>query len=145
MRRLATGLVVAMVVGLMGSSLAGASGKFGYVEVIQFPGGDLVVTFDEGGQKRFDAVGYRLDATASVMTCQDPDHCIAVLSTPSATVTGLTPDEKGRVTGTLTLAPNAGGGGICGCSSHVDYWDVTLTNLASGHVYRLDPISGDAP
>jgi hypothetical protein len=32
----------------------------------------------------------------------------------------------------------------CGCGPGtltVDYTDMTLTNLASGHVYRLDPIS----
>jgi hypothetical protein len=55
-----------------------------------------------------------------------------------------TPDAKGRVTGVLTIdiptspAP-------CGCSGtfHVEYTDVTLTNLTTGRVYRLDSISRD--
>ena len=28
---------------------------------------------------------------------------------------------------------------------HVEYYGMTLTNLATGHVYNLDPISRDYP
>ena len=58
--------------------------------------------------------------------------------------TGLLPDAKGRVSGNVGL-DRGSGGGICTCTLHLDYTNATLTSLASGHVYRLDPISGDAP
>ena len=55
-------------------------------------------------------------------------------------------DGEERNVPNVELASGAGGGGtICGCTLHVDYSNVTLTNLASGHVYRLDPISADSP
>lgn len=130
-----------------GVSLAGASSKFAYTEAIQFPSGDLVVTFNEGSQKRFSSVDYQLTATAIAKSC-DPTgvQCIAELYNPVATVTGLVPDAKGQVTATLTLDQvPVGGGGVCTCSLHMEYSDLVLTNLTSGHVYGLDPISGDSP
>jgi hypothetical protein len=72
-------------------------------------------------------------------------QCISSLASPIAAVTVLVPDEKGRVTATLTLAREGGCGGVCDSTLHMDYSDVTLTNLTSGHVYRLDPMSGDSP
>jgi hypothetical protein len=145
MRHFVVGLVVCASVVLAGTtSLAGATGKFAYSEEIQFPSGDLLVVFEEGGQKRFSSVDYRLDATVQAISCQDPDHCIATIADLSNTVTGLVPDAKGRVTGNVGL-DRGSGGGICTCTLHMDYTNVTLTNLASGHVYRLDPISADAP
>jgi hypothetical protein len=130
-------------------SVAGASSKFDSTETIAFPGGHLVVTFDEGGQRRFSSVDYQLSATAVVTSCQtvgDVTQCIAGLTFPINTVAGLVPDDKGRVTGSLTLAGTVGGGGtICTCTSHVDYSEIVLTNLTSGHVYRLEPISADRP
>jgi hypothetical protein len=129
----------------VGISAAGASGKFAYTEAVQFPSGNLLVTFDEGGQKRFTSVDYQLDATAVRTSC-DPtgQQCIAVRFDPTDTVAGLVPDDKGRVAGSLTLdAPS--GGGTCSCILHMEYSDVTLTNLTSRHVYRLDPVVGDSP
>ena len=144
MRNFMVGLVVCAGVVLAGASLAGATGKFASSEEVQFPSGDLLVVFEEGGQKRFDSVDYRLEATAQAISCQDPDHCIATIADLSNSVTRLVPDAKGRVTGNVGL-DRGSGGGICTCTLHMDYTDVTLTNLASGHVYRLDPISADAP
>ena len=144
MRNFVVGLVVFASVVVAGTSLAGATGKFAYSEEIQFPSGDLLVVFEEGGQKRFDSVDYRLDATAQAISCQDPDHCIATIADLSNTVNGLVPDAKGRVSGNVEL-DRGSGGGVCTCTLHMDYANVTLTNLASGHVYRLDPISADAP
>ena len=132
-----------------GISGAGASGKLAYTEEIQFPSGSLAVTLDEGGQKRFATVDYQLTATAFGKSCSTVNgvtQCIASvddLSTPP--VAGLGPDEKGRVTATLTLVRQGGGGGLCECTLHMEYSDVTLTNMTSGHVYRLDPITGDSP
>lgn len=131
-----------------GVSIAGASPKFASTETIQFPSGNLVVMFDEGGQKRFEWVDYRLAATAEATSCTTVDgvtQCVSVQSEPSAEATGLLPDDKGRVTGSLVLSSGAGGGTICSCVTHMEYSDVTLTNLTSGHVYRLEPISGDSP
>jgi hypothetical protein len=131
-----------------GISGAGASGKLAYTEEIQFPGGSLAVTFDEGGQKRFATVEYQLTATAvatSCMTFEGETQCVSSLANPESRVTGLVPNEKGRVTATLTLVRQGGGGGVCGCTLHMEYTDVKLTNVTSGHVYRLDAITGDSP
>ena len=131
-----------------GISGAGASSKLAYTEDIQFPSGSLAVTFDEGGQKRFATVDYRLAATATARSCSTVDgvtQCVSSIATPMESVTGLVPDEKGRVSATLTLVAQGGGGGLCECTLHMEYSDVTLTNTTSGHVYRLDPITEDSP
>jgi hypothetical protein len=59
----------------------------------------------------------------------------------------LAPDDKGRVAGTLTLSDvNLSTGGPCTCGGqHVEYFCMTLTNLITGHVYRLDSFSRDYP
>lgn len=102
--------------------------------------GDLLVSFEERGLNRFAAVDYRLDGTVSIVHwCggQGLGH----LESATSTVVGLVPDDHGRVTGSLTLEPGAG---TCGCCTGsvvlVDHSDLTLTNLASGQEYRLDPI-----
>ena len=149
-RTIARALGMAVLISLVaGVAIAGASPKFASTETIQFPGGNLVVTFDEGAQKRFSSVDYELTATADATSCMTVDgvtQCIATRTQLSDTVSGLVPDDKGRVAGSLTLVANAGPGGtICTCSLHMDYFDITLTNLTSGHVYRLEPISADSP
>jgi hypothetical protein len=144
-RAIGTMAILALFAGV---SVAGASTKFDSTETIQFPGGRLVVTFVEGGQKRFSSVDYQLSATAVVTSCQtvgDVTQCGAALSFPTTTVTGLIPDDKGRVTGSLTVVGTPVGGTICTCISHVDYSEIVLTNLTSGRVYRLEPISADSP
>ena len=131
-----------------GVSIAGASPKFASAEEIQFPSGNLVVTFNEGGQKRFSLVDYQLAATAVATSCTTVNgetQCIAAQTFPTDSATGLVPDDKGRVNGSLTLAPGAGGGTVCGCTLHMDYSNITLTNLTSGRIYRLEPISADRP
>jgi hypothetical protein len=58
---------------------------------------------------------------------------------------GLTPDAKGRVRGTLVLDVRAPSGSTRASLRHVEYPEPRLTNLTSGHVHRLDPISRDYP
>lgn len=142
------GLVFAITaaLALSAGSGAGASSKLAYTGAIQFPSGNLLLTLDEAGQKRFTSVDYQLTATATAKTCDLlTGQCIATLYYPTDTVAGLVPDDKGHVTTSLTLDQVPGGGGLCSCTLHMEYSDVTLTNLASGHVYRLDPIAGDSP
>ena len=130
-------------------SIAGASGKFASSEVIVFPSGNLVVTFDERGQNRFSSVDYQLSATADATSCTTVNgetQCLATRTFPTDSATGLVPDQMGRIGESLTLASGAGGGGtVCGCTLHMDYSDITLTNLTSGRVYGLEPISADRP
>lgn len=59
----------------------------------------------------------------------------------------LTPDDKGAVAGTLTESDvSFPSGGPCTCGPrHIEYYDMTLMNLATGHVYSVDPISRDYP
>jgi hypothetical protein len=126
----------------VGISAAGASTKFAYTEQVADTA-DLFVSFEEGSLKRFATVDYELTATAVSISCSG-GQCLGSLHSLSATIS-LPPDaERGRVAGALILdiptspAP-------CGCSGtfHVEYTDVTLTNLTTGHVYRLDSISRD--
>jgi hypothetical protein len=137
-RALAFLLIVIGVLAL--SSITQASAKFSYSESVD-SAGNLSVGFDEVGQKRFSSVDYGLSATA-VVTWSCNGQTVAQQQFPTGTGS-LTPDERGRAAGTITLTLNPSGGS--GCSSavlaRVDYTDVTLTNLSSGHVYRLDPVS----
>ena len=142
-RMLSLTLVVAVASVLsVGISAAGASTKFAYTEQVADTA-DLVVSFEEGSLKRFASVDYQLTATAVSISCSD-GQCIGSLHNLSATVT-LTPDaERGRVTGTLILdIPPSPAPCVCSGTFHVEYTDVTLTNLTTRHVYRLDSISRD--
>lgn len=130
-----------------GISVAGAvpgpgtndNSKFFYTEEVVST--DLVVNFGEGGQKKLSAVDYRVDATVEVYR-ECGGQAIAYLYSASNTVAGLVPDDKGRVVGNLVLE---GPGEPSPCSEttllRVEYRNMTLTNLTTGHVYRLDPIT----
>jgi hypothetical protein len=122
-------------------SVAGASAKFTFTDEI-LDNGHLVFNFEEGSMKRFASVDYRLDATATVSS----PNFAQLYGGLQASVT-LPPDDKGRVGGSLTLSdvslisPQP-----CTCGPlHVEYFDMTLTNLTTGHVYRLESISRDYP
>lgn len=148
MRALLTGLAAASLLTLSaGVSVAGAvsdqdanaNGRLHYTEEVV--ASDLVVNFDEGGQRPFVAVDYRLDATLSVVRFCNGQG-LGEQSFESATLTGVM--ARGHAVGTLTLE---GPGTVicsCGCSQGtltIDYTDVTLTNVTTGDVYRLEPIS----
>jgi hypothetical protein len=122
-------------------STAGASTRFSHTEEIA-DDASLVFTVEEGSLKRFATVEYQLDGTASVTS---PN--IATLHENLYANVTLTPDDKGRVAATLTLSiPFTPSPLPCGCGPRrVDYFDLTLTNLTSGRVYRLDPVSRDFP
>lgn len=130
-------LVVAIALMLgVAVSTAGASTKFSYTQSVDIET-HLVVGFEEGSLKRFDTIDYRLDA-------------VGALSAPTfifgAQVTGtvqLVTDERGRVSGTIATTLNFLALFPCGCTGprQVAYTDITLTNLTTGHVYRLDPIT----
>ena len=132
------GFVVALTSVLVlsvGISVAAASAKFSSAQVLT--GSDLGVDFTEGTLKRFAAVDYRLDAAVLALYC---DGQRGELLFDEVT---LTPDARGRATGTLTLELGPSGSV---CEPHyVEYTDVTLTNLTTGHVYRLDSISQGGP
>jgi len=127
-----------------GISVAGASTKFSYAEEVTQTG-SAVVRFEEGSLKRFDALDYRLDATAVALWAGPCGGGQAMEeSFPTATV-ALIPDANGRVSGTITLDVGPPPPLLCPVLQHVEYTSVTLTNQSSGHVYRLDPISRDFP
>ena len=124
-----------------GISLAGASNKFAYTEGIDNTE-NLTVSFQEGSMKRFSSVEYRLDATAVATYTNLAAQYFPTVSTTS------TPDANGRVTATLTTTLDLGApsDGICGCGlQRVEYSGVTLTNVTTGHVYRLASISQNYP
>jgi hypothetical protein len=142
-RRFGLALTLTALLALAASvATSGASTKFVYTEEITATG-DLIVHFEEGGLKRFDGVDYQLDATATSLlgTCEQQGM---VRTFPTATV-ALSPDGKGRVTGSLTLVLDVPQVFPCQHLLRVEYTSVTLTNLASGHEYRLDPVSRAFP
>lgn len=126
-----------------GLATSGASTKFAYAEEVTATG-DLIVHFEESSLKRFDGVDYQLDATATSLlgTCGEQQALMATF--PTAT-TALSPDTKGQVTGTLTLVPDVPPVVPCQRLLRVEYTGVTLTNLATGHAYRLNPVSRAFP
>jgi hypothetical protein len=143
-------VILAMAVGLVlsaGISTSAASTKFAYSSAIDSTG-SLTVSFEEAGIKKYTSVGYRLDASAIAQwqVSVDPPLSIAKQYPATASV-GLAPNDKGRVSGSvgLDISQSGGPGGVCGCGAlqHVEYFDMTITNLATGHVYRLSPISRD--
>ena len=132
-------VVTSVVMFSAGVSVAGASTKFSSTEEIT-DNGHLVLNFEEGSMKRFASVDYRLDATATVSSpnfAQRYDDLHAGVT--------LAPDEGGRVAATLTLSDVSLISPVpCTCGPlHVEYFDMTLTNLTTGHVYRLDSLSRD--
>jgi hypothetical protein len=119
---------------------ASASAKFNSTAVVA-DSGDLVVQFEEGALRRFAAVDYRLVGDA---IAQSPT--LAVLHEGVTASIALIPDERGRVAGGLTLDIPTSADAPCGCGSlHIEYFNLTLTNLTSGRTYRLDPVSRDFP
>ena len=127
-----------------GISAAEASTKFAYTEEVTQTG-TAIVRFEEGSLKRFDGLDYQLEATA-VATWVSPcgGRLLIEATFPSVTL-ALIPDAKGRVSGTLTLDLSPPMVTPCEVLQHVEYTSMTLTNLTTGHMYRLDPISQDYP
>lgn len=134
-------LLTGVLVLSAGISLAGASNKFAYTEGITTTG-NFTVSFEEGSLKKFDGVDYQLDATAIATYANLAAQYFPTVSTSS------TPDAKGRVSAMLTTTLDLGApsGGTCGCGlQRVEYTNVTLTNVTTGHVYRLASISQNYP
>jgi hypothetical protein len=73
--------------------------KLVYTE--QIVSGNLVVAFEEGGQKRLGTVAYRLDANVTREVDSGGGLIVIEQRSASTTVAGLLPDDKGRVTGEL--------------------------------------------
>ena len=131
--------LTAMLVVTAGTSNGVASSKFGSTEHVTATG-DLVIGFEEMTLKRFEVVDYRLDATAIALLVSPCGTDQIVQLFPSATV-AVAPDARGRVSGTLTLDLEVPVVTTCQVLRRVEYGDVTLTNLTTGRVYRLDPTS----
>ena len=124
----------------VGISTSGASTKFAYKTEVTITG-SLVLGFEEGSLKRFASVDYQLHTSATAVWDVSGGQSIGVRYNPTVAVT-LAPDDKGRVSGTLTLDLGQSGGCTCaGTLRHIEYAYVTLKNLATGHVYRLDTIA----
>jgi hypothetical protein len=132
-------VLTSVLVFSVGVSVAGAGTKLSSTEILD--NGNLIVSFEERGMKRFSSVDYQLDATASVSS---PGFA-QLFEGLQASVT-LTPDGKGSAAGNLTLSTVVISPLPCTCGPRqVAYFDMTLTNLTTGRVYSLDPISRDFP
>ena len=142
---------IALLMASAGVSVAGAvpepgdneNSKFVYTETIDPASSNLTVAFGQGGQNRFQAVDYALSARVELIETSN-GQTIAELRFPTASITGLVPDGRGRVSGVGVLVVNRGPG--CGCGQfRVEYTDVVLTNLTSGHTYQLEAVSRSTP
>jgi hypothetical protein len=122
------------------ATIASASTKFDYTTSIDDMG-ELVVVFEERSLKRFDGVAYRLEARAEMVTPTRRMLGQALDETESP----LAPDTNGRVTGSLTTTLGLLFLTPCGCGEgrYIEYTHIVLTNLETGHEYRLDPIRRD--
>ena len=128
----------AVALGLLltaGVATSGASTKFSYSTEIGDDAG-LILRFEEGSLKRFETVEYRLDGTATTQTpslgVRHPDLTATVVTTT---------DARGRVAAELRLGITTTLPTVCGCGPlQVDYFDLTLTNVTTGKVYRLAPV-----
>jgi hypothetical protein len=128
-------VAAALAMALPGAS---ASAKFNSTAVI-VDSGDLVVQFEEGALKRFAAVDYRLVGDAEARRA-----ALAVLHLGLTANVALNPDDRGRVAGSLTLDIPTSADTPCGCGTlHIEYRNLTLSNLTSGKTYRVDPVSRD--
>jgi hypothetical protein len=147
--RTALAAVALVVMAVMASSAQAVSGpganensKFVYTEDIV--GTDLALTFNEGSQKRFDSVTYDLYVVASYFSfCGE--RGLGESREVRQTLT-VTPGEDGRTMGAFAydfgISDTVCG---CGCGGSgtltVTYDQMTLTNAATGRVYRLDPVT----
>jgi hypothetical protein len=147
-------LVVAVLALSAGVGTAGAvsgpgandNSKFVYTEAIERASSNLTVSVNEGGQKRLSSVDYRLSGTAITLQTLAGGQAIGQEFFPVGSATGLVPDADGRVSGSISLEVNVGPGSCtCGGSFRVDYTDLVLTNLATGHTYRLADVSLSTP
>ena len=143
---LAAAVLLALVVGVSTAGAVSGPGandnsKFVYTE--QLAGFDpLVLNFDEGSLKRFASVTYELRGTATYTRICDgigTGQRTDVLDTLTVLPT------EGRAIGAFTIYTGAGSM-VCGCGCatgtlSVSYTDMTLTNVTTGRVYRLDPVS----
>lgn len=138
--RIATVGAVLMLALVSAASVATASTKFNYTTSIDDMG-ELVVAFEERSLKRFDGVAYRLEARAEMVTPTRRMLGQALDETESP----LAPDTNGRVTGSLTTTLGLLFLTPCGCAEgrYIEYTNIVLTNIETGHVYRLDPIRRD--
>jgi hypothetical protein len=131
--------VVVPVAGAVSGPGANENSKFVYTEDLGTALA-LVLAFDEGSQKRFESIAYQLDGNAShIRFCGGQG--LGTMRAFSETLT-VTPNEEGRASGVFTIDSGTSDTiCACGCGSGtltVTYSEMTLTNLATGHVYRLD-------
>ena len=73
--------------------------------------------------------------------CGCSPQVVGILYEASSTVTGLMPDDKGGVIGNVALEVAEAGMLL----QRIEYTNVTVTNLNTGHVYRLDPVNRNYP
>jgi hypothetical protein len=123
-----------------GISFAGASTKFAYTEQLT-EARSLLVDFEEGSLKKFASIDYRLDATETSRwdTCGGGSIEVSAVSVHLDDVVPV----DGRTTGNFTV-PLPPSGQLC-APQQVQYTNMTLTNVSTGHLYRLASISKNYP
>src|SRR5262249_4977160 len=108
--------------------------------------GNLVVSFDDSGNRGYPKVDYKLDATVHATWRCSADQTVDAWGNPSTTVTGLVPDAKGRVGGTLGLPPPPPQASCPGAAiKQVEYTFVYWTNLTAHATWGINGASRTFP
>ena len=139
-------VVGCIVVALAVAGPASATGKLAATEAVGTDGA-LTVSFNEPSQKKFASVSYRLAAeVAATWAC--PDGSTVGTASSSTATTTVVPGGNGHALGSVSLDAPTVPSSTCTQQlvlQQVDYTNVLLTNLATGHVYPLDSISRSFP
>jgi hypothetical protein len=108
--------------------------------------GNLVVSFDDSGNRAYPKVDYKLDATVHATWRCSGGETVEAFGNPSTTVTGLVPDAKGHVVGALKIAPPPP---QASCPSaalkQVEYSFVYWTNLTAHATWGINGPSRTFP
>jgi Calx-beta domain-containing protein/hemolysin type calcium-binding protein len=108
--------------------------------------GTLTVAFDDSGQKQYASVSYKLDATVHARWACSGGTTIDAFANSTTSITGLVPNGKGHVLGTLKLGAPPPQASCPGAALKlVEYSQVIWTNVTSGDRFAINGPSRTYP
>jgi Ca2+-binding RTX toxin-like protein len=108
--------------------------------------GNLVVTFDDSGNRANPMVDYKLEAMVRATWGCGGSEPVEAIANSSTTVTGLVPDAKGHVAGTLKIAPPPPQASCPAAAlKKVEYTFVYWTNLTAHATWGINGASRTFP
>jgi hypothetical protein len=108
--------------------------------------GNLVVSFDDSGNRAYPKVDYKLDATVHATWRCSGGGTVEAFGNPSTTVTGLVSDAKGHVVGMLKIPPPPPQASCPAAAvQRVEYSFVYWTNLTAHATWGINGASRTFP